>query len=178
VEAGDLPKRRVLLLGGRKEAAMTTLRSVLTIAGITNIVQVEDSRRALDLLSSEDFDAVFCGEDAQPLAGRPFAAAARAHAAILNPMIPIFEVHERPSRRDVEEARDRGASGILTCPISPKTLVDKLAAALSSPRPFVAAPDFFGPDRRAPRPGFRGQERRLRAPQRAATDAGAAKDRP
>jgi hypothetical protein len=92
-------------------------------------------------------------------------------------MIAIFALHERPSRRSVEQARDCGVTATLTCPISPKTLGDKLEAALSSPRPFVAAPDFLGPDRRTPRSGFGGKDRRVRMPRRITADGQGSKER-
>ena len=93
---------------------------------------------------------------------------ARANAAALNPLIPLFELHERARRGDVERARDQGVTDILICPISPQTIITKLGAALERPRPFIAAPNFFGPDRRAKRTGFGGTERRVRKPRKVA----------
>lgn len=166
MDQDDFLKKRVLLLGGNNPA-MKTLRSVLGIAGVTNVVPTEDSRRAVDMLSSEHFDAVFCDRAAEPVNGLSFPAAARANTAVLNPMIPIFELHDRASRGDIERARDTGVTDILVCPISPKTITTKLGTAFGNPRPFIAAPDFFGPDRRAPRDNFGGSDRRVRKPKRA-----------
>jgi PleD family two-component response regulator len=165
LDESDLLKLRVLLLGG-KTPGMATLRSVLNIAGVTNIVSATSSRDGLDLLSTEHFDAVFCEHCAEVVNGRSFPAAARGCASILNPMIPIFELQDRASRRRVERARDNGVTDVLTCPISPKTITDKLRAALITPRPFIACSDFFGPERRAPRTGFGGQDRRVRKPKK------------
>jgi hypothetical protein len=41
-----------------------------------------------------------------------------------------------------------------------------LRVALSTPRPFIAASDFFGPDRRAKERPWRGQDRRTRTPKK------------
>ena len=49
----------------------------------------------------------------------------------------------------VHMARDLGVTDVVTIPISPKTLVAKLQVATHSPRPFIVATEFFGPDRRA-----------------------------
>jgi DNA-binding response OmpR family regulator len=101
----------------------------------------------------------------------PFLAAARRSKSVRNPMIPIFLLKERASRRDVEIARDAGGTDIVTVPISPKTLHAKLEAAVTAPRPFIVAGEFFGPDRRARlRPAFRGADRRKRAPRKAKFD--------
>jgi two-component system chemotaxis response regulator CheY len=162
-------KCRVLLLGGKKHG-MNTLKSVLGIAGVTNIFHVEDSQRAMDLLTQENFDAVFCDAGTEPLSGKCFPAAARANTAVLNPLIPIFELHDRASLSDVARARDSGVTDIMTYPISPKTIFTKLGAALATPRPFIAAPNFFGPDRRAPRENFGGRDRRVREPVKASVD--------
>ena len=90
---------------------------------------------------------------------------------MLNPMIPIFVLQERARRRDVEKARDTGVTDVLTIPISPKTLVTKLQVATQSPRPFIVATEFFGPDRRAKsRPAFHGSERRKRVAKKTKVD--------
>lgn len=158
---------RVLLVGG-KAHALQTLRAALSIAGVTRLVQVEESARAIDMLSLEHFDIVFFDQRAAAVEGMPFAIAARRSVSVLNPMVPIFLLHDSACRSDVEKARDSGATDVLTCPISPKTVMAKLQAALVSPRSFIAAPDFFGPDRRAKaRPVFRGADRRTKAARKA-----------
>jgi CheY-like chemotaxis protein len=121
----DFSEHRVLLLGA-KTHALVLLRSLLGHAGITKIIQVEDPRRALELLSMEHFSAVFCDPSVERAKEKPFIVAARRSDAMLNPMIPIFVMQERARRRDVEKARDTGVTDVLTTPISPKTLIDKL----------------------------------------------------
>lgn len=167
MDADKFLKKRVLLVGGRKHA-MATLKSVLDIAGVTNVVQIDDARRALDILCSEHFDAVYCHEAAQRLGGQTFPRAVRANAKALNPLIPVFELHDAARRGDVERARDLGVTDILISPISPKTVFAKLEAALERPRPFISAPNFFGPDRRTRRDQFGGKERRVRKPRKVA----------
>jgi hypothetical protein len=55
--------------------------------------------------------------------------------------------------------------------MSPRTLSTKLRAATQSPRPFIIASEFFGPDRRATlRPAYYGSERRKRAPKKTKFD--------
>lgn len=162
MEALEYSALKLLLVGG-KSFALQTLRAALAVAGVTRIAQVEDAHRAIELLSLEHYDIVFFDQYAAPVDGMPFAIAARRSGTVLNPMMPIFLLHDRASRRDVESARDSGATDVMTCPLSPKTVMAKLTAALVSPRSFIAAPEFFGPDRRAKaRPTFRGSDRRTR----------------
>jgi PleD family two-component response regulator len=169
MKRADFADLRVLLVGP-KTHSLSLLRSVLAVAGITRVVQVEGTGRALDLLRMEPFGVVFHGE-AQKGDETPFTLAVRRAPAMPNPMIPIFLVGERVRRRDVEKARDLGATDVLTLPISTRTVVTKLTAALNAPRAFIVAPDFFGPDRRAKsREGFTGRERRVRAPRKTRVD--------
>ena len=160
----DLAAARVLIVGAKGHAG-PTLRTVLTAAGITRIVMIDDPRRALDTLCSERFQAVFV-EGGTDLDGMPFAQAARRSPSLLNPMIPIFVVYGGPRRRDVERSRDDGVTDVITRPMSPKTVSEKLRAALAAPRPFIAAPEFFGPDRRAKQRTWRGEDRRTLAPKK------------
>lgn len=159
----DLTTLRVQIVGAKGHAG-AMLRIVLTAAGVGHVVQIEDSRRALSLLASEHFDAVFVEET--HLDGLNFARSARKRAALRNPLIPIFAVYSGPRRRDVERARDLGVTAVICRPISPKTVSDKLISALLKPRPFISSPNFFGPDRRAKSRTWRGSDRRKSTPRK------------
>ena len=166
MEWADFAQLRILLLSGKTHGAQT-LRSVLTIAGVTRITSSSDPQRALDLLTMEHFDAVYADEAAGPVDGLAFPLAVRRTQGVLNPMVPVYVFQEQARRSHVEQARDTGATDFLTCPISPKTVMAKLEAAIQAPRPFIKAPDFFGPDRRAKaRPAWNGEDRRVRAPRK------------
>ena len=164
MEQPEFSGLRVLLVGAKGHAG-ANLRAVLNAVGVAQITTIEDTRRALELLCSEGFDAVFV-EDGARLDRMPFTLAARQSKALLNPMVPVFAVYSGARKRDVETARDLGVHDVLARPISPKTIKRKLAAAIAAPRPFIVAPDFFGPDRRAKTRDFGGDDRRSRVPKR------------
>lgn len=159
----DFAALRVQVVGANSHAG-ALMRGVLAAAGVRHVVLVEDSRRALELLASQHFDAVFV-EGETHLKGIAFARSAR-RKAMRNPLIPIFAVHSGPKKREVENARDLGVSGLICRPLSPKTVADKLQAALTKPRPFISAADFFGPDRRTKARTWRGRERRQQTPRK------------
>jgi DNA-binding response OmpR family regulator len=164
----NFSRLRVLIVGAKGYAALL-LRSVLNTNGIVRVCVTEDSRHALNLLCTENFDAVFL-EEQVAVNGMPFAMVARRTEALKNPMIAIFVVYSGARRRDVENSRDHGANDVIARPFSPKTVIDKLSAALRAPRPFIAAPHFFGPDRRSKAriaTTMHGRERRVRTPQKA-----------
>ena len=135
--------------------------------GVGKIVHVEDARRALELLGMEHFHAVFYDDKVNRADERPFAgggAARRSHAQ--SHAADLRVPGTRPPPRRGSGAR-LGVTDVLTMPISPKTLVTKLQVATHSPRPFIVATEFFGPDRRAKaRPAYYGSDRRKRARQK------------
>jgi two-component system chemotaxis response regulator CheY len=147
MELENLSDVRVLLVA-RKGSSTQVLRTVFNIAGITKVTSVDEPRRAVELLCVEHFHAVYV-EGALEHDGMPFAQAARRLPSLLNPMIAIFAVFPEARKRDVETARDLGVHDVICRPVSPKTVMTKLRAVLVAPRPFIAAPSFFGPDRRA-----------------------------
>ena len=170
MERTEFHAHRALIVGA-KTHALQLLRSILSIAGVGKITHVEDSGRALELLGMEHFSVVFCDHKIGGAGEKSFVAASRRGDAMLNPMVPIFMLQERARRRDVEKARDTGVNDVLTTPISPKILLEKLRAATQAPRPFIVAPEFFGPDRRAKvRPTYFGSDRRKRAPKKVKVD--------
>ena len=166
----EFSAHRILIVGA-KTHTLGVLRSILGVMGVSNVVQINDTARALDLLATEGFSTVFCTPDAQPIDGMSFPVAARRKDGMLNPMIPIFMIQERARRRDVEQARDVGVTDMLTTPVSPKTIMTKLKTAEVAPRPFIVSNEFFGPDRRARnRAPWSGEDRRKRLAKKAKVD--------
>lgn len=160
VERTDFSNHRMLLLGG-KTHPLLLLRSILSVLGVTQIIHIDDPRRAIELLSMEMFHAIFYDPKTEGHDGMAFPVAARRKESMLNPLVPIFALQARAHRHDVERARDAGVTDVITVPISPRTLTLKLKA---TPRPFIVAQEFFGPDRRSKsRPSWWGPDRRTRA---------------
>ena len=88
----DIDAARILVVGAKGQSG-TMLRTVLTAIGLHRIVLIDEPRRALELLGTEHFDAVFV-EGGTQLGDTSFALAVRHGAMLLNPMIPIFAVYD------------------------------------------------------------------------------------
>jgi CheY-like chemotaxis protein len=158
----DIRKARVLLVCGRAHTVQV-LRTTFGMLNLKAVVVIPTAAGALDALKIHPFTAVFCDGGLEEVDGMPFALAARRLPGMLNPTIPICTLASIPRRADVERARDEGVTDVLAQPVSAAAIVRKLRVALTRPRPFIAAPDFFGPDRRAgARKPFHGNERRSR----------------
>jgi CheY-like chemotaxis protein len=162
----DIRKARVLLASGRAHTVQV-LRTTFGMLNLKSVVVMPTAGSALDALRAHPFTAVFCDSRIEDIDGMPFALAARRLPGMLNPMIPIFMLASFPNRADVERARDQGVTDVLAQPVSAAVIVRKLCTALAHPRPFIAASDFFGPDRRTrPAGKFFDTERRVRQPKK------------
>ncbi len=166
MDRADLQNLRVLIVGG-KPHAVTTLRTIFGIIGLTKVYAAAESARAIQFLRDQPVHAVFCDETAGEVDHLTFPMAARRAPGLLNPMLPIFLVCGSPVRPQVERARDSGVADVLVRPLSAATVIRKLSVATVYPRSFIVAGDFFGPDRRgAGRLPFGGDDRRLRMPRK------------
>lgn len=58
-------------------------------------------------------------------------------------------------------ARDLGANETLVKPVSGIALASRICSVINTPRPFIDAPTYFGPDRRRQDQPFEGKEKRV-----------------
>jgi CheY-like chemotaxis protein len=159
----DFRYLRVLVVSAKPHVAQV-MRQLLSINGVMEIEIATSARIALDCLKANRFNAVFCGDSCGEIGGKSFAYVMRRDRDVLNSMTALFLVCAGPRRRDVELARDGGYTDVLCRPLSTGTVARKLRQATEYPRPFIAASDFFGPDRRAARQApYQGEERRKRS---------------
>ncbi len=158
----DFKSLRVLIVGGRA-ANVQILRTAFGLLGVRKIAAIQESGRAIEALRTQTFNAVFCDAGVDRFERMPFHIAARRAPGVLNPMTPLFVIYSHARQRHVEQARDSGVTDVLTHPVSAATIARKLEIAIAAPRKFIAAPTFFGPDRRTERSNtWYGQERRTR----------------
>lgn len=158
----DLKSLRVLIVGGRA-ANVQLLRTAFGLLGIRRITAIQEPGRAIEALRTQTFNAIYCDAGVERFERMPFHVAARRASGILNPMTPLFLIYSHARQRHVEQARDAGVTDVLTHPVSAATIARKLEVAIKAPRNFIAAPTFFGPDRRTERSNsWYGQERRKR----------------
>ena len=158
----DFKSLRVLIVGG-KAGHVQLLRTAFGLLGIRLITAIAESGRAIEALRIHRYSAIFADAAAERFDRMPFPVAARRASGIINPMTPLFVVYSHARQRHVEQARDGGATDVLTHPVSAATIARKLESAIKAPRNFIAAPNFFGPDRRTERSNtWYGNERRTR----------------
>lgn len=77
-----------------------------------------------------------------------------------NAFVPVVMTAAHIRRSRVAEARDCGASFVITKPFSAKTLLERIVWVARDSRPFLEVGEYFGPDRRFRQTEAPGSERR------------------
>lgn len=88
-----------------------------------------------------------------------------------NAFVPVIMTAAHIRRSRVTEARDCGASFIVTKPFSAMTLLERIVWVARDSRPFLEVGDYFGPDRRFREGAHPGAERRASAIRKAQFEA-------
>jgi two-component system chemotaxis response regulator CheY len=120
---------------------------ILTTAGIGHVLTAANGREALSILAQSNVDIAFVDYEMPVMNGLEFIRQVRqldTHARFL----PMVMLTGHANRSTLASAIDGGATEFLCKPVRPADLLSRLEAALTNPRPFVQAPEFFGPDRR------------------------------
>lgn len=136
------------------------ISTVLHTLGINQVEEARDGADALRLLQSFPADFVIVDWKMEPMDGIGFAHKIRHSPDSPNPFLPIIMVSGYSEAALVAEARDAGVNEFLPKPISARSLIARITAVISNPRPFVRSPDYFGPDRRRAQQPFSGSDRR------------------
>jgi len=140
------------------------IRTVLGALGITQVVEASDGQDGLDRLKDFSADLALVDWKMEPMDGLAFAQKIRHGPGSPNPFLPIILLTGYVEGALMAEARDAGINEFVQKPISARSIVSHIVAAVSEPRPFVRSDDYFGPDRRRKRQPFSGEERRIQAP--------------
>lgn len=136
------------------------LRTILATINVHDVMETEDGSSALDLLRTYPADLVLLDWKMAPMDGLAFMRELRTAADSPNPTLPVIMVSGYTDTTLVTAARDAGVNEFLAKPISAKSLLSRLVAVLDTPRTFVKAPGYFGPDRRRKQVPLKGPERR------------------
>lgn len=68
----------------------------------------------------------------------------------VNPFLPIIAMLQTPTEDMVRKAINSGADFLLTKPVSPGQIFERIAALIKARKPFVVTSDYIGPSRRPP----------------------------
>ena len=132
------------------------LFSMLKGFGADKIIQARDAQSATESLETTKLDVMLCDFLLPPNGGMAFVRSVRLDANASYRKIPILFMTSDTRISIVKAARDAGANMIITKPLSPKGLYDRLVWVAFDTRPFVESKTYYGPDRRFKIEGFPG----------------------
>jgi DNA-binding response OmpR family regulator len=149
------------------------LRKLLAAFGVSRIMTAQATDDALMMMRREKFDLVFLDEMAGPLKALHFLKMLRRDLHASDIAVPVILVCAKIDAAKVTQARDAGMNDVISKPVNLPAIERQLRSALT-PRPFVSAKSFVGPDRRHQREDRRNfGERPLRFDRRAKKKPGA-----
>jgi two-component system chemotaxis response regulator CheY len=136
------------------------MRMMLNGFGVRMVVPALTVDDGLRMLGCQAFDIVIADYLMGGQTGAEFTRLARSEHFTGDRFVPIIACTADTTPRTIRELRDAGADEILGKPVSPRSVYNKILAVTNARRPFVAAPNFFGPDRRRRALPVKGDERR------------------
>lgn len=143
----NLEKARALIVDDNHQS-LDLLAGVLTSFGLRNIVRKESGREARDELEFRQVDLILTNAQLPEIDGYDLIRWLRREADEASRMTPAIIVSAHTRRSQVEKARDCGANFIITKPISPTVMLERILWVARSDRLFIETESYVGPDRR------------------------------
>ena len=126
---------------------------------------------AMEILREQNIDLLVVDCDMPGIDGFELVRWLRRSGLEPNAFVPVIMTAAHIRRPRVAEARDCGASFIITKPFSATTLLERIVWVARDGRPFLEVGEYFGPDRRFRKVPAPGQERRADLIRRAEFEA-------
>jgi CheY-like chemotaxis protein len=125
------------------------LVDVLRGAGVEKIKFFTDSAEAMSVLETFPANIIVAAVESLPTDGVAWTRALRRNHQVKNRKASVFLTSRAFSRNLAEDCRHAGANALIGKPISAKILTATITKVLNNPRPFIDAPNYVGPCRRA-----------------------------
>lgn len=159
----NLEKAQVLLVESNPQG-MDILTQVLTGFGVRGFHKCQTIAAAWEALKAADLDLIICSANMDDGDGYDFIAELRRANIDPNRYASVVMIAGHTPMSQVRKARDCGANMVVTKPITPRVLLDRIIWIAREPRAFIeAAGGYVGPDRRfqnlGPPPGSEGRRR-------------------
>ncbi len=159
----NIERLNFLVVDDNKHMTML-VKTILHALGARNCEEAFDGADAFKVLKHFPADIIICDWIMQPLDGIEFVKLVRTGRDSANPYVPVIMLTGHTEVARVMEARDAGVTEFLAKPVSAKKLYSRIKSIIETPRSFLKAGPFFGPDRRRRQmPSYKGGERRKEA---------------
>ena len=127
---------------------LSITREVLHRLGFRNVLVAHDGSEALAIMKEKTIDLLITDWQMEPVDGLNLLRYLRTMPDSPNRFLPIIMLTANAERENIFTARDNGITEFVVKPYSAKTLADRITMLIESPRNFILAPNFKGPDRR------------------------------
>ncbi|WP_296600862.1 response regulator [Phenylobacterium sp.] len=145
----DLRKAAVLLVEPNNQA-MDVLASIFLGFGATHCLKASSLEEAQQVVHSTPLDLIACEATLQPDGpdGYEFVSWLRRSGLDPNAFAPVLLLSSHTSSRNVSRARDCGAHFMVSKPLAPAVLLQRIIWIAQNNRTFVSCDSYVGPDRR------------------------------
>jgi len=143
----DLKQARILIADDNPKA-LDILSQVLMGFAVRHVIPCHGGAEVIDRISRESADLLIIDGEMPEHDGIDVTLHVRSHPEGPNFTAPILIVSGFTPIHMVTRARDAGANWVITKPIIPRVLLNRIEWLAKSPRPFITSPNYCGPDRR------------------------------
>jgi CheY-like chemotaxis protein len=142
----NLEKAVIMLLSG--EAGMDLLNRIFHGFGVRHPYRCMDREKAMEVCQEADLDLIICDGSLPDGEAYDFISQLRRSELEPNRFTPVLVVAGHTPIDQVQNARDCGANFVVTKPVTPRTLLERVIWIAQETRPFVELDGYVGPDRR------------------------------
>jgi CheY-like chemotaxis protein len=146
----------VILVADPSPYLCMVTHSMLRGFGATKVFEVRSSVGVMMAMTGQKIDILLCDARLPPHGGLNLTRAIRRNTHNENRTLPILVMSSDTRDSTVKQARDAGANMVISKPMSPASLYDRLSWIAFNPRKFVDTAGYFGPDRRFKIEGYPG----------------------
>ncbi|MDB5459723.1 MAG: two-component system response regulator [Caulobacteraceae bacterium] len=127
---------------------MNLLSRIFQGFGVRDPYRCYTAARAMEVCEEADLDLVVCDGSLKDGQAYDFVAALRRSDLAPNRFAPVMVVAGHTPLDQVQKARDCGANFVVTKPVTPRTLLERVLWVAQEARAFVELDGYVGPDRR------------------------------
>jgi CheY-like chemotaxis protein len=142
--ASHFASARILLVDD-EQYMRKVVRTMLLGIGVRHISEAHDGPSGLEMIRNEAPDVVILDWEMPGLNGASFMRMVRSPETFPFPDVPVIMLTGHGEKARVVEAVCLGVNEFLLKPVSTKSLRDRLASVLCSPRPVVSSGPYYGP---------------------------------
>ncbi|MDO9338723.1 MAG: response regulator [Caulobacter sp.] len=143
----NLSRATVMVVDDNSFSLRLTTQTLLGF-GIRTRYLCTNAQAAVDILKTQPIDLLIVDCDMPSPDGYDLVTWLRRSALEPNAFTPTLMIAGHTRASQVAKARDCGANFIVTRPITPGVLLERILWMARDPRAFVQAGDYVGPDRR------------------------------